>query len=71
MADTTVGFILFTGMEELDFVGPWEMFSIWRAYANGPKCINISESVGEVRCAKGLRICADFDSNPAPNWTYW
>ena len=66
-ADTTAGFLLFPGVEELDFVGPWEMFSIWSAYANGPeKCLNVSESGGNVRCAKGLQINADLDFESCP-----
>ena len=24
------GFLLFNNLEELDFVGPWEMFNAWR-----------------------------------------
>jgi hypothetical protein len=34
-ADMIAGFLLFPGVEELDFVGPWEMFSIWNAYGDG------------------------------------
>ena len=38
------------------------MFSIWSIYANVPaKCLNVGESGGEVRCAKELRINADFE----------
>jgi transcriptional regulator GlxA family with amidase domain len=66
-ADMTAGFLLFPGVEELDFAGPWEMFSVWSAYANGPgKCLTVSESGGNVRCAKGLRINADLDFESCP-----
>jgi transcriptional regulator GlxA family with amidase domain len=66
-ADMIAGFLLFPGVEELDFVGPWEMFSIWSAYAYGPaKCLTVSESGGEVRCARGLRISTDFDFRSCP-----
>jgi hypothetical protein len=27
------GFLLFPDLEELDLVGPWEMISMWRKYA--------------------------------------
>jgi len=61
------GFLLFQGLEELDFAGPWELVSIWRACAGGPeKCLTVSESGGEVRCSRGLRICADYDLPSCP-----
>ena len=31
------GFLLFTVLEELDLVGPWEMIAIWSQYADGHK----------------------------------
>jgi len=51
------GILVFNQVEELDFVGPWEMLTMWRKYANGPSnCIIVSQSMGPISCAKGLSI---------------
>ena len=47
-------------LEELEFIGPWEILRIWSQYADGPEtCPLISESGGTVGCAKGLSIATD------------
>jgi transcriptional regulator GlxA family with amidase domain len=61
------GFLLFPELEELDFVGPWEIIGVWGAFYEGPEQrLTISQSGDEVQCAKGLRIVPDcsFDSCP-------
>lgn len=51
------GILVFDDVEELDFVGPWEMLTVWREVANGPEnCLLVSESESPVTCAKGLSI---------------
>ena len=30
------GVLVFNEVEELDFVGPWEMLTMWREFAGGP-----------------------------------
>lgn len=51
------GVLVFNQVEELDFVGPWEMLTMWRKNANGPEnCIIVSESLEPITCAKGLSI---------------
>lgn len=64
------GVLVFNQVEELDFVGPWEMLTMWRKNANGPEnCIIVSESIEPIICAKGLSInphasfatCPDLD----------
>ncbi|TDK48680.1 DJ-1/PfpI family protein [Antarcticimicrobium luteum] len=64
---TRIGFLAFSGVEELDLVGPWEMATMWRDYAAGPECLVVAQQKGPVRCAKGLEITAeeDFESCPA------
>jgi len=56
-----IGFLAYAGVEELDLVGPWEMATMWRAYAGGPECVVVAERQGALRCAKGLGIVADYD----------
>lgn len=60
----TFGLLLFDGVEELDFVGPWEVFtasSMLRRNdgAAGDTVVTISETGGPVSCAKGLRVLPD------------
>jgi transcriptional regulator GlxA family with amidase domain len=62
----TVGILLFDQMEELDFVGPWEVFSAARR--EGDRVVTIAEAGADamVRAAKGLRVLADcgLDDHP-------
>lgn len=55
------GFLMFPAFEELDLIGPWEMATMWQAYAGGPQCVTVAETLGEVRCAKGLRVLPEHD----------
>jgi len=68
---TTFGILLFGDAEELDFVGPWEVFtasSMLRQQRSLPSdtVVTIAESTAPVRCAKGLRVLADrtVDDHP-------
>lgn len=56
-----IGFLVFTNVEELDFVGPWEMFGIWDTFFDGDAelCL-ISEKGGVVECSNGLKVVADY-----------
>jgi transcriptional regulator GlxA family with amidase domain len=61
------GILLFPGVEELDFVGPWEMLRMWSLYADGPpECLLVAQTMAPVECAKGMQVLphADFGSCP-------
>jgi transcriptional regulator GlxA family with amidase domain len=63
----TIAIVLFDGAEELDFVGPWEVFTFLRALEpESCSVVTVSERGGEVRCAKGLRVIADHGVDDAP-----
>ena len=68
MMKRAIAIIIFPDAEELDFVGPWEVFTMLRSL-EPDRCevFTVSEHGGEVRCAKGLRVLADhsFESAPA------
>ena len=64
------GFLIFPGVEELDLVGPWEMATMWKAYASGPECVTVSETGGATVCAKGLKIAADCSFAECPALDY-
>lgn len=67
---TRFGFLVFPGVEELDLVGPWEMATMWRAYAQGPECFTVGQTAGTVQCAKGLRVSADASFENCPPLDY-
>lgn len=57
---TTYGIVIFEGAEELDFAGPWEVFtvsSMLREHAD--TVLLIAQQPGPVRCAKGMRVLPD------------
>ena len=67
----TFGVLLFDGVEELDFVGPWEVFTASSMLRSNHGCaadtiVTISQTGGTIACAKGLRVLPDhsFDDHP-------
>jgi len=63
----TVAIVLFPEVEELDFVGPWEIFTrVKRLEPAECEVYTVSEHGGEVRCANGLRVVADHGFAAAP-----
>lgn len=63
----TIGIVVYERAEELDFVGPWEVFTMAAMGAPDMRVLLIAETEVPVRCAKGLRVVPDktFDSAPA------
>jgi transcriptional regulator GlxA family with amidase domain len=63
-----IGIVLFTGVEELDAIGPWEVLSFWTHSfpGDGYEVSCLSRSGGLVRCAKGLTVQAHHDFDGAP-----
>lgn len=62
----TVGLLIFEGVEELDFVGPWEVLTM--ANQVGEMTVDgfvpldlrlVAPAEGPVRCAKGMRVLPD------------
>jgi transcriptional regulator GlxA family with amidase domain len=63
----TVAFVLFEGVEELDFVGPWEVFTMAGMVAPGEvSAFTVAEKSGLVKCAKGLQVVAEHDFESCP-----
>ena len=51
------GILIFPEVEELDFVGPWEILGMWSKFAGGPENrLIVAESSAPVTCAKGLVV---------------
>lgn len=78
---TAYGLLVFDGAEELDFVGPWEVFTtsaMLRGAGNAGNTGNtenagltdtvslIAADLGQVRCGKGLRVLPDYALDDHP-----
>lgn len=64
---TAYGLLIFDGAEELDFTGPWEVFtasSMLRESAD--TVVLIAERPGAVRCCKGMRVLPDHTLDDHP-----
>jgi len=63
---TTIGLLIFDGAEELDFVGPWEVFTMAGKGRDDIRVVTIAERAGPVACAKGMRVLPDHTLADAP-----
>jgi transcriptional regulator GlxA family with amidase domain len=62
-----VGILIFDDVEELDFVGPWEVLASARQLTSGAlDVMTLAERPGPVRAAKGLRVLPDRILSEAP-----
>lgn len=62
----SVGIFLFNGVEELDFVGPLEVFTMAMHPESKGKLHLIAEKRDLIRCGKGMRVMPDhvIDDHP-------
>ena len=60
----TIGIVLFDDAEELDWAGPWEVLTT--ACRDGDRVVTVSERLGPVRCANGLRVLPDHSFEDCP-----
>jgi transcriptional regulator GlxA family with amidase domain len=64
---TTYGLLIFDGAEELDFAGPWEVFTVSAMLRDhGDTAVLIAQRPGAVRCAKGMQVLPDCILNDHP-----
>jgi transcriptional regulator GlxA family with amidase domain len=69
---STIGILIFDDAEELDFVGPWEVFTMInevsaRTGKDRPhNVILVAERDAPVRCAKGMRVLPDVTTANCP-----
>ncbi|HEX4535222.1 MAG TPA: DJ-1/PfpI family protein [Rhizomicrobium sp.] len=67
-----IGILIFPDVEELDFVGPWEVFTMAnelnkRAGEPAPHDVMlVAENDQPVRCAKGMRVLPDVTTAKCP-----
>lgn len=65
-----IGILVFNQVEELDFVGPWEMFATWHKIADGPACHLVAHGLSPVLCAKGMSVNPTTDFEHCPQLDY-
>ncbi|MBB5076349.1 DJ-1/PfpI family protein [Nonomuraea endophytica] len=64
---TSYGLLIFEGAEELDFAGPWEVFTASAMVRDrGDTAVLIAEREDPVRCAKGMRVLPDHTLGDHP-----
>jgi transcriptional regulator GlxA family with amidase domain len=63
-----IGILLFSDVEELDAIGPWEVLSYWsRTFPGDGYAVScLSRAGGLVQCAKGLTVQAHYSYADAP-----
>lgn len=65
MSKITVGIVLFSEAEELDWAGPYEVFTM-AALGQEMEVVTIAQTKELVRGAKGLRVMPDHSFDDAP-----
>jgi len=64
---TTYGLLIFDGAEELDFTGPWEVFTVSRMLRDDADAVMlIAERPGAIRCNKGMQVLPDHTLDDHP-----
>ncbi len=63
----TIGILVFEEAEELDFVGPYEVFGMAAEFGEPCRAVVIAETDAAVRCAHGLRVLPDCTIKNAPD----
>jgi transcriptional regulator GlxA family with amidase domain len=61
-----VGIVLFPDAEELDWAGPYEVFTMAAMGEVSMQVVTIAQSMEPVRCANGLRVLPDHSFDDAP-----
>ena len=65
-ATIAIGILIFKEAEELDFVGPYEVFGMAAEFDAPCQTVVIAESLEPIRCAHGLRVLPDYPIGKAP-----
>ena len=66
---TRIAVFVFEGAEELDFVGPWEVLTVWaKSFDDDVEVFTVAPTSEPVTCAKGLRVIPDHSLDTAPEF---
>lgn len=66
---TRIAIYIFEGVEELDWVGPWEVLASWAQWFPDDEVsvYTVARTEGPIRCAKGMRVLPDHTLEDAPS----
>ena len=59
MTGMRIGILVFEGVEEMDFAGPWEVLTAAAEGTEGYAVFTVAETTAPVRCEKGLIVIPD------------
>jgi len=62
----TIGIAIFEDAEELDFVGPFEVFGVAAKLGADCRTVIVGEHKNTTRCRHGLRVMAEYDLSDVP-----
>jgi transcriptional regulator GlxA family with amidase domain len=67
---TRIAVFIFPGAEELDFVGPWEVLTMWgKSFPDDEvEVFMLAETAEPVTCAKGMKVVPDHTWDTAPDF---
>ena len=75
MSGPSIAIALFPDVEELDWVGPWEVLAAWARVWPGDDVtvFTVADHEGVIRCANGARVLPDhsWDNAPAFDVLVW
>jgi len=63
---TTIGILLFDGAEEMDFIGPWQVFTAAARGMPANRVLTVAERSQPIVCEMGMRVIPDTDFAEAP-----
>ncbi|HSH59030.1 MAG TPA: DJ-1/PfpI family protein [Acidimicrobiales bacterium] len=70
MSGPSIAIVLFAGVEELDWAGPWEVLAAWaRAWPGDEVSVfTVADEDGVIICANGARVLADHTWETVPDF---
>ena len=70
MTTRSIAVSIFDGVEELDWVGPWEVLATWAEGwpDDGVEMFTVADGDSTVHCAKGVRVLADHTWDDVPTF---
>ena len=70
MSGPSIAIALFPDVEELDWVGPWEVLAAWARVwpADEVTVFTVADREGVIRCANGARVLPDHSWDNAPTF---
>lgn len=69
MAPIRIAIAVFPDVEELDFVGPWEVLRSWQLFwpDDGAEVFTVAQEASPLTCAKGLQVTPEHTWATAPS----